>query len=129
MVTPVPRTPVKPGRAGGLGRVMTHRCRLPAIAHPCRIAIPGRFDRHGNGGRSPAGRLSIAVMHNKSIGQQPPRLFIIGAASRRYRISPMKLASLVSPLRWLGFVVLLLMATAVVYAGFIAISNWPSIAV
>ena len=68
-------------------------------------------------------------MHNKSIGQQPPRLFIIGAASRRYRISPMKLASLVSPLRWLGFVVLLLMATAVVYAGFIAISNWPSIAV
>lgn len=41
----------------------------------------------------------------------------------------MKLASLVSPLRWLGFVVLLLMATAVVYAGFIAISNWPSIAV
>lgn len=54
---------------------------------------------------------------------------MIGAAFRRNRISSMKQTSLVSPLRWLGFVVLALMATAVVYAGCIAIANWPSIAV
>ncbi|MFA7542715.1 MAG: hypothetical protein WCZ02_11630 [Lysobacterales bacterium] len=69
------------------------------------------------------------MTHNNSTGQTHGALAIIGAAYRRNRISPMKQTSWVSPLRWLGFVVLLLMATAVVYAGFIAISNWSSIAV
>ncbi|MEN1958745.1 hypothetical protein WCE41_00165 [Luteimonas sp. MJ246] len=41
----------------------------------------------------------------------------------------MKATSLVSPVRWLGILVLLLMAVAVVYAGYTAISYWPSIAV
>jgi len=41
----------------------------------------------------------------------------------------MKATSLLSPLRWLGMLVLLLMAVAVVYAGYTAISYWPSIAV
>ncbi|MFC0717764.1 hypothetical protein [Luteimonas padinae] len=34
-----------------------------------------------------------------------------------------------SPVRWLGILVLLLMAVAVAYAGYTAISYWPSIAV
>lgn len=41
----------------------------------------------------------------------------------------MKAIRLFSPLRWVGFVVLLLMAVAAAYAGFMAISYWPSIAV
>lgn len=41
----------------------------------------------------------------------------------------MKASSLISPLRWLGIVVLLLMAVAVAYAGFTAIKYWPDIAV
>ncbi|MEN1929681.1 hypothetical protein WCE34_11865 [Luteimonas sp. MJ204] len=41
----------------------------------------------------------------------------------------MKATSLVSPVRWVGILVLLLMAVAVVYAGYTAISYWPSIAV
>lgn len=41
----------------------------------------------------------------------------------------MKAGNLVSPVRWLGIVVLLLMAVAVSYAGYTAISYWPSIAV
>jgi hypothetical protein len=41
----------------------------------------------------------------------------------------MKATSLLSPLRWLGMLVLLLMAVAVVYAGYTAISYWPTIAV
>lgn len=41
----------------------------------------------------------------------------------------MKSQSVYPPFRWVGFVVLLLMALAVVYAGYIAISYWPSIAV
>jgi len=41
----------------------------------------------------------------------------------------MKPTKLFSPVRWLGIVVLLLMAVAVAYAGFIAVSYWPSIAV
>ncbi|MGY1409832.1 MULTISPECIES: hypothetical protein [unclassified Luteimonas] len=41
----------------------------------------------------------------------------------------MKATSLVSPVRWVGMLVLLLMAVAVVYAGYTAISYWPSIAV
>ena len=41
----------------------------------------------------------------------------------------MKTTSLVSPVRWVGMLVLLLMAVAVVYAGYIAISYWPTIAV
>lgn len=41
----------------------------------------------------------------------------------------MKTDSLFSPVRWLGILVLLLMAVAVVYAGYIAISYWPSISV
>lgn len=41
----------------------------------------------------------------------------------------MKATSLLSPVRWLGKLVLLLMAVAVFYAGYIAISYWPSIAV
>lgn len=41
----------------------------------------------------------------------------------------MKATSASSSFRWVGFLVLLLMAVAVVYAGYIAISYWPSIAV
>ncbi len=41
----------------------------------------------------------------------------------------MKATSLFSPVRWLGMVVLLLMAVAAVYAGYTAIIYWPSIAV
>ena len=41
----------------------------------------------------------------------------------------MKSGSLFSPFRWLGFVVLLLMAAAVVYAGYMAFVYSPSIAV
>ena len=41
----------------------------------------------------------------------------------------MKLSSLVSPVRWVSMLVLLLMAVAVAYAGYTAISYWPSIAV
>ena len=41
----------------------------------------------------------------------------------------MKSESLFSPFRWLGFLVLLLMAVAVIYAGYTAIAYWPSIAV
>jgi hypothetical protein len=41
----------------------------------------------------------------------------------------MKASTLVSPVRWVGLVVLLLMAVAVVYAGYTAISYWPSISV
>jgi hypothetical protein len=41
----------------------------------------------------------------------------------------MKATRLASPLRWLGYVVLLLMAVAVGYAGYIAVSYWPVIAV
>ena len=41
----------------------------------------------------------------------------------------MRATSLVSPVRWVGILVLLLMAVAVVYAGYTAISYWPSIAV
>lgn len=41
----------------------------------------------------------------------------------------MKANKLVSPVRWLGFVVLLLMAVAVIYAGYTAVSYWPTIAV
>lgn len=41
----------------------------------------------------------------------------------------MKAGSLLSPIRWVSMLVLLLMAVAVGYAGFIAISYWPSIAV
>ena len=41
----------------------------------------------------------------------------------------MKATSLLSPLRWLGMLVLLLMAVAVAYAGYTAIAYWPSIAV
>lgn len=41
----------------------------------------------------------------------------------------MKATSLVSPVRWVGYVVLLLMAAAAVYAGYTAISYWPSITV
>lgn len=41
----------------------------------------------------------------------------------------MKPTKLISPLRWLGMLVLLLMAVAVFYAGYTAIVYWPSIAV
>lgn len=41
----------------------------------------------------------------------------------------MKAGSLLSPVRWLAMLVLLLMVVAVGYAGYIAISYWPSIAV
>lgn len=41
----------------------------------------------------------------------------------------MKAGNLFSPVRWLGMVVLLLMAVAVVYAGYTAIAYWPSISV
>lgn len=41
----------------------------------------------------------------------------------------MRAGNLFSPVRWLGMVVLLLMAVAVVYAGYTAISYWPSISV
>ena len=41
----------------------------------------------------------------------------------------MKATSLFSPVRWIGMVVLLLMAVAAVYAGYTAIIYWPSIAV
>jgi hypothetical protein len=41
----------------------------------------------------------------------------------------MKAQSLYSPLRWLSFLVLLLMAAAVTYAGYISIANWSAIAV
>lgn len=41
----------------------------------------------------------------------------------------MKPTNLISPLRWLGMLVLLLMAVAVFYAGYTAIVYWPSIAV
>lgn len=41
----------------------------------------------------------------------------------------MKAGSFVSPVRWVAMLVLLLMAVAVAYAGYIAISYWPSIAV
>lgn len=37
--------------------------------------------------------------------------------------------SLFSPVRWVGMLVLLLMAVAVAYAGYTAITYWPSIAV
>src|SRR5690606_18650956 len=43
--------------------------------------------------------------------------------------SRMKPTNLISPLRWLGMLVLLLMAVAVFYAGYTAIVYWPSIAV
>ena len=41
----------------------------------------------------------------------------------------MRAKSLVSVVRWTGSLVLLLMLAAAVYAGFIAITYWPSIAV
>lgn len=41
----------------------------------------------------------------------------------------MKAMRLVSVLKWVGLVVLLLMAVAVVYAGYTAISYWPEIRV
>ncbi|WP_279513007.1 hypothetical protein [Luteimonas yindakuii] len=41
----------------------------------------------------------------------------------------MKASTLISPVRWLGILVLLLMAVAVIYAGYTAVSYWPSIAV
>jgi len=41
----------------------------------------------------------------------------------------MKSTRFFSPVRWLGLLVLLLMGVAVVYAGYIAIAYWPSIAV
>ena len=41
----------------------------------------------------------------------------------------MKATDLLSPLRWLGMLVLVLMAAAVAYAGYTAITYWPSIAV
>lgn len=41
----------------------------------------------------------------------------------------MKAGKLISPVRWLGIVVLLLMAVAVIYAGYTAITYWPTIAV
>ncbi|MFZ7096020.1 hypothetical protein ACOPJQ_05885 [Luteimonas dalianensis] len=41
----------------------------------------------------------------------------------------MKAASLVSVLSWVGRLVLLLMAVAVIYAGYTAISYWPDIRV
>ena len=41
----------------------------------------------------------------------------------------MNATSLVSVLSWVGKFVLLLMAVAVVYAGYTAISYWPSIRV
>ncbi|WP_262378499.1 hypothetical protein [Luteimonas viscosa] len=41
----------------------------------------------------------------------------------------MKTSNLFSPVRWLGLLVLLLMAAAVAYAAYIAISYWPSITV
>lgn len=41
----------------------------------------------------------------------------------------MKAQHLFSPLRWLSFLVLLLMAAAVGYAGYISITYWPGITV
>ena len=41
----------------------------------------------------------------------------------------MKATSLVTTVRWVGTLVLVLMAVAVAYAGFTAISYWPSISV
>lgn len=41
----------------------------------------------------------------------------------------MNASNLVSSVRWLGMVVLLLMAVAVIYAGYTAIAYWPSISV
>ena len=41
----------------------------------------------------------------------------------------MKPQNFFSPLRWLGRLVLLLMAVAVTYAGYISITYWPGIAV
>lgn len=41
----------------------------------------------------------------------------------------MKARNFVSPLRWIGMLVLLLMLAAAIYAGYTAISYWPSIAV
>jgi hypothetical protein len=41
----------------------------------------------------------------------------------------MNAQTLYSPLRWLSFLVLLLMAVAVGYAGYISLANWPAIGV
>lgn len=41
----------------------------------------------------------------------------------------MKATRVSSSFRWVGFLVLTLMAVAVTYAGYIAIAYWPSIAV
>lgn len=41
----------------------------------------------------------------------------------------MNATSLVSILSWVGRIVLLLMAVAAIYAGYMAISYWPSIRV
>ncbi|MGY1457917.1 MULTISPECIES: hypothetical protein [unclassified Luteimonas] len=41
----------------------------------------------------------------------------------------MKASKLISPVRWLGMLVLVLMAVAVIYAGYTAIEYWPSISV
>lgn len=50
-------------------------------------------------------------------------------ANRTVGSMHMKASNLVAPLRWIGRLVLLLMAMAAVYAAYIAISYWPSIAV
>ena len=50
-------------------------------------------------------------------------------AVRPERSSGMKASTMISPVRWLGMLVLLLMAVAVVYAGYTAIAYWPSISV
>lgn len=41
----------------------------------------------------------------------------------------MKATSLVTVFSWVGRIVLLLMAVAVIYAGYLAISYWPEIRV
>ena len=46
-----------------------------------------------------------------------------------HRSNRMKAGSFLSPVRWVAMLVLLLMVVAVAYAGYIAISYWPSIAV
>lgn len=82
--------------------------------------------------RSGAGRADVALrrsmhLHGRaSSAKVGPRVTACTAGPGRIR---MKATSLVTAVRWLGSLVLILMAVAVVYAGFTAISYWPSIRV
>ena len=59
--------------------------------------------------------------HVRGLGEAPPR--------RPFGEPSMKAMRLIPVLKWVGLVVLLLMAVAVGWAAFIAISYWPSIRV